>query len=140
VGTAPTPTVRSATPVPEIVTADLVGSRDRMVTYLDERVAAFDSGANGVNAAGPAPTAAGQTVTEPVGRLLRDRETTLTRLREDLQAVPAVSEGTLFDTLQRVRGQLVVAAPAAILPGLALPPDLTAQAAQVPSCQALGLG
>lgn len=93
-----------------------------------------------VRSATPVPTAAGQTVTEPVGRLLRDRETTLTRLREDLQAVPAVSEGTLFDTLQRVRGQLVVAAPAAILPGLALPPDLTAQAAQVPSCQALGLG
>jgi hypothetical protein len=138
--TALTPAVRSATPTPEIVPADLAGSRDRMLAYLDERIAAFDSAAAGVSDAGPAPTDAGQMVTEPVVRLLSERSAALAALREDLRAVPAVSDQTLFDTLQRVRGRLVLTGPAVALPDVALPPGLTAQAAAVPSCRALGVG
>ena len=37
-------------------------------------------------------------------------------------------------------GWLVLAGPVVALPDLALPPALTAQAATVPSCRALGFG
>jgi hypothetical protein len=135
-----TPAVRSAAPVPEIRPDDLSGSRQRMLAYLDERVAAFDAAADGINRAGPPPVEAGQMVTEPVVRLLRERSAQLRMLREDLRAVPDVADETLFDTLQKVRGRLVLAGPAVSLPDLALPPSLTATATQVPSCRALGIG
>jgi hypothetical protein len=138
--TAVTPAVRSAQPVPEIRTDDLLGSRQQMLAYLDQRIAAFDAAADGINRAGPAPVEAGQMVTEPVVRLLRDRSSQTAMLREELRAVPEVADRTLFDTLQRVRGRLVLAGPAVVLPDLALPPALTAQAANVPSCRAIGSG
>ncbi|MDD7968019.1 hypothetical protein [Actinomycetospora lemnae] len=137
--TALTPAVRAPGP-PEIRTEDLLGSRQQMLSYLDERIRAFDAAADGINRAGPPPIEAGQMVTEPVVGLLRDRTAQLAMLREDLRAVPEVADGTLFDTLQKVRGRLVLAGPAVSLPDLALPPSLTAQAATVPSCRALGVG
>lgn len=138
--TALAPAVRTAAPAPDVQLNDLAGSRERMMAYLHERIAAFGMAADGINRAGPAPVEAGQMVTEPVVRLLRERQTELTALQEDLHAVPANAEGTLIDTLQRVRGRLVLAGPAVSLPDIALPPGLTAQAATVPSCRALGVG
>lgn len=138
--TALTPAVQGVPPVPDIRPEDLLGSRQQMLVYLDQRIAAFDAAADGINRAGPAPVEAGQMVTEPVVRLLRERSAQMTMLREDLRAVPEVADGTLFDTLQKVRGRLVLAGPAVLLPDLALPPALTAQAATVPACRALGIG
>jgi len=138
--TSLTPAVRTATPVPDIRPEDLLGSRAQMLAYLDERIAAFDAAADGINRAGPPPVEAGQMVTEPVVRLLRERSGALAALREDLRAVPEVADETMFNTLQEVRGRLVLAGPAVALPDLALPPALTAQAATVPSCRALGVG
>lgn len=138
--TALAPAVRSPTPVPDIRPEDLLGSRQRMLAHLDERIAAFDAAADGINRAGPAPVEAGQGVTEPVVRLLRERSAQLAALREDLRAVPEVADGTLVDTLQEVRGRLVLAGPSVSLPDLALPPTLTAPAATVPSCRALAGG
>jgi hypothetical protein len=135
-----TPAVRPASPVPDIRPEDLLGSRQQMLAYLDERIAAFDAAADGINRAGPPPPPAGQMTTEPVVRLLRARSADLAMLREDLRAVPEVADATLFDTLQMVRGRLVLAGPAVSLPDLALPPSLTAQAATEPSCRALGVG
>ncbi|GAA4880270.1 hypothetical protein [Actinomycetospora straminea] len=137
--TALTPAVRSPGP-PEVRLDDLLASRQEMLAYLDERIRAFDTAADGINRAGPPPIEAGQMVTEPVVGLLRDRMEQLAMLREDLEKVPQVADGTLFDTLQKVRGRLVLAGPAVSLPDLALPPSLTAQAATVPSCRALGVG
>jgi hypothetical protein len=111
-----------------------------MLAHLDERIRDFDAAADGINRAGPPPVEAGHMVTEPVVGLLRDRTAQLAKLREDLRAVPEVAEGTLFDTLQKVRGRLVLAGAAGSLPDLALPPSLTTQAAAVPSCRALGVG
>jgi hypothetical protein len=138
--TAMAPAVLGVPPVPDIRPDDLLGSRQQMLAYLDQRIAAFDAAADGINNAGPPPVEAGQQVTEPVVRLLRQRSAELATLREDLRAVPEVADGTLFDTLQQVRGRLVLAGPAVSLPDLALPPALTAQAATVPSCRALGFG
>lgn len=138
--TALTPAVRAATPAPDIRQDDLIGSRDRMLGYLDQRIAAFDAAADGVNRAGPAPGEAGQMATAPVVTLLRQRSERLATLREELRAVPAVAAGTLVETLQRVRGELVLAGPSVAIPDLALPSSLTAQAAAVPSCRALGVG
>jgi hypothetical protein len=138
--TAMAPAVLGVPPVPDVRPEDLLGSRQQMLAYLDHRIAAFDAAADGINRAGPAPVEAGQQVTEPVVRLLRQRSAELATLREELRAVPEVADGTLFDTLQKVRGRLVLAGPAVSLPDLALPPSLTAQAATVPSCRALGLG
>jgi len=134
------PAVRTAAPVPDIRREDLLGTRARMLAYLDERIAAFDAAADGINRAGPAPVEAGQMVTEPVVRLLRERSAALAALREDLRAVPETADETLSRTLDLVRGRLVLAGPAVALPDLALPPALTAQAATVPSCRALGVG
>jgi hypothetical protein len=134
--TALGPAVRPA-PAPEIRTDDLVGSRDRMTAYLDERITSFDAAADGINQAGPAPVEAGQSVTEPVVRLLRERSATMVMLREDLRAVPEVDEATLLNTLQEVRGRLVLAGAPTSLTDLTLPPTLAAQAATVPSCRAL---
>ncbi|HSK61807.1 MAG TPA: hypothetical protein VK935_22415 [Actinomycetospora sp.] len=133
------PAVRPA-PAPAIRTDDLPGSRERMMAYLDERIASFDAAADGINQAGPAPVEAGQSVTEPVVRLLRERSATMAMLREDLRAVPEVAEGTLLNTLQEVRGRLVLAGAPISLPDLALPPGLAAQAAAVPSCRAPAAG
>lgn len=138
--TALGPAVRSASPAPEVNPADPVVSRDRMVAYLDERVRALRTSADGVAAAGPAPTAGGVSVTTPVLTLLRGRADTLAQLREQLAAVPANAPGTLVATLRQVQGQLVLAGPTVSLPDLALPPDLTAAAARVPACRALATG
>lgn len=138
--TAMAPAVLGVPPVPDVRPDDLLGSRHRMLAYLHDRIVAFDAAADGINRAGPPPVEAGQQVTEPVVRLLRQRSAELATLSEELSAVPEVADGTLFDTLQKVRGRLVLAGPAVLLPDLALPPGLTAQAATVPSCRALGLG
>ncbi|PVZ06883.1 hypothetical protein [Actinomycetospora cinnamomea] len=138
--TALTPAVRSTTPVPEIRPEDLLGSRQQMIVYLDMRVTAFDAAADGINRAGPPPVEAGQMVTEPVVQMLRARSEELASLREELRAVPEVDEATLLDTLRKARGRLVLGGSTVSLPDLSLPPSLTAQAATVPSCQALGIG
>ncbi len=138
--TAMTPAVQGAPAAPDVRPDDLLGSRQQMLTYLDQRIAGFDAAADGINRAGPPPVEAGQMVTEPVVRLLRERSEQLTMLREDLRAVPEVSDGTLLDTLQKVRGSLVLAGPVVSLPDLALPPGLTARAAAVPECRVLGFG
>jgi hypothetical protein len=138
--TAMAPAVVGVPPVPDVRPEDLLGSRQQMLAYLDQRIAAFDAAADGIHRAGPPPVEAGQQVTEPVVRLLRQRSAELATLREDLRAVPEVADGTLFDTLQKVRGRLVLAGPAVSLPDLALPPALTAEAATVPSCRALAGG
>ncbi len=131
------PAGRTEAPVPDVVVSDLPGSRDRVVAYLSSRIDAFDAAADGINAAGPAPTDGGQLVTEPVVRLLRERAATTTRLRADLQAVPDVAPQTLFETLTRVHDQMVLVGRAPVLRELALPPDLARSAATVPSCTAL---
>lgn len=138
--TALTPAVRSASPVPAPVPGDPVGSRDRLVAYLDERIPALRTAADGVAAAGPAPAAAGLSVTTPVLTLLNNRVQTLTRIRERLVTVPANAVGTLVATLERVRGQLVLAGPTISVTDIALPPDLAAAATRVPACRALGIG
>jgi hypothetical protein len=138
--TAMAPAVLGVPPVPDVRPEDLLGSRQQMLAYLDQRIAAFDAAADGIDRAGPAPVEAGQQVTEPVVRLLRQRSAELATLRGELRAVPEVADGTLFDTLQTARGRLVLAGPTVSLPDLALPPSLTGQAATVPSCRALAGG
>jgi hypothetical protein len=138
--TALTPAVIAAQPVPEIRPDDLLASRREMTAYLDVRIAAFDAAADRINRAGPPPVEAGQMVTEPVVRLLRERSEQMVMLREDLRAVPEVADDTLLAVLQKARGRLVLAGGAVSLPDLALPPSLAAQAATVPSCRALGMG
>ncbi|GAA4796971.1 hypothetical protein GCM10023200_36400 [Actinomycetospora chlora] len=138
--TAVTPAVRAAGPVPEARPDDLPAAREQMLAYLDQRIAAFDAAADGVDRAGPAPVDDGQQVTEPVVRLLRERSASMAGLREELDAVPAVADATLAQTLTNVRNRLVLAGPTVVLPDLALPPSLAGPAATVPSCRALGVG
>ena len=130
------PAVRATTPVPATVPGDLAGSQARMVAHLDERAAALDASADGINRAGPAPVDNGQSTTTTIVDLLRERAAALREQRDRLAAVPATSDETLANGLERTRSVLVLPDPAA-LRDLALPANLTAEAASVPSCQSL---
>jgi hypothetical protein len=130
------PVAGSATP-PEIEPADLLGSRDRMLAYLDRRAGAFGQANASLGQVGPAPTGAGQSALAPTSRLLDERARSLSEAAERLRAVPAVADGTLSDALREARSRLVLADRGVVLPDLALPPDLQQAAATVPSCRAV---
>lgn len=131
------PAVRATEPAPATVPGDLAGSQARMVAYLDDRAAALDASADGVNRAGPAPVDNGQSTTTTIVDLLRERAAALREQRAQLAAVPANSDDTLANGLERARSVLVLPGPT-VLRDLALPANLTAEAASVPACQALG--
>jgi hypothetical protein len=131
------PTVSSAATVPATVANDLAGSRDRMVTYLEDRVRSLGSAADGINAAGPAPVDNGQGATAAVVDTLRERAATLEKRAESLRAIPSNAPATLADGLERARTDLAVPGPAAWR-ALALPRSLTDAASTVPACVALG--
>lgn len=130
------PAVRSSEPVPATVPGDLAGSRDRMVAYLEDRAAALDAAADGVNRAGPAPVDNGQSTTATVVDLLRERAASLREQREALAAIPANSDAALVGGLERARSALPLPGPT-VLRDLALPVNLTDEAASVPACRML---
>ena len=129
--------VARPTPPPTISPADLAGSKQAFLDYLGARTGAVEEALRGVNEAGPAPSPAGQAVSEPVARALLARTGALTQARATLDPVPPSSE-VLLRTLQQVAAQLPPSAPQVTLTDLALPPDLQAVAPTVPSCRQLG--
>ncbi|MEJ2868157.1 hypothetical protein WCD74_10300 [Actinomycetospora sp. OC33-EN08] len=130
------PAVRSATPIPPTNTADVAGTRDRVVAYLDDRIRGVTTAIRGVNAAGPAPLEGGGASTDAVLDGLNQRLGAIREARESLEAVPANATDTLFYGLQRARAVLVVPGPDA-LRDLAVPTPLTDEAAGVAECRAL---
>lgn len=115
-----------------------MGSRESWVGYLSGRQRVLDQAADAINAAGPAPVAAGQQVTAPIVRLLRDQADEARKALHTLQAVPANATATLLQTLQQTRSQFPLSGPTAAWADLALPAELTRAASTVPACRSIG--
>lgn len=134
--TALVPVAVTARDVPATVPDDLVGSRNRLVSFIDTRLVALNSAVEQIDAAGPAPIDNGQAASAAAVDVLRQRVAALNERRADLVAVPANDPVTLANSLQRAEASLVLPG-AQVLRDIALPANLTAAAGGVPSCRAL---
>lgn len=129
--------VAGPAPPPAVGIDDLLGSRERILAYLDQRATALRGAYAALGDVGPAPTQAGQSSIAPASQVLDQRAMAVSGVAEGLRAVPAVAEGTLADALRRAQSELVLADRGVVLTDLALPPQLQQTATGIPACRSL---